>query len=255
MGKFLDYLKSVRLNESKSQLLDRLADAFGYDLVFGKNVKYDLTDDNVQLIYTCLNSLMFETGLGKIPIRCLSRDNICAELKAICEREGDSSYREPVGLFYGVYNVLIDNDICSLKPSDKLLFRDDSIFINMDELSHKSFVFCTATLCHEMIHFYDRIYGEYEMYQKTSLLTQIKRDTHLTPTFKRLKMSANNQNLDVISKIPFGYTSDMSDEKAVSAALATLNEKEFSEADIETRMHDIGDIHVINSKCAMITTF
>lgn len=50
----------------------------------------------------------------------------------------------------------------NFRPGDKIkLLDNDIIIINKSKLANRSFSLWLATICHEMIHYYDRLCGEY----------------------------------------------------------------------------------------------
>jgi len=101
-------------------------------------------------------------------------------------------------LFFGVHSVLYDNDLNTIKWTDKLILHDDVILLNMNHIHNKSLSFLIACLCHEMIHYYDRLFGEYCDFTKYTLITRIKKDKHNTMTFETMKEEANNLGIKVI---------------------------------------------------------
>lgn len=84
-----------------------------------------------------------------------------------------------------MYSCLFDTiDVASTHK--QFICYDDIIFINLDKLHDISFMMLISALCHEMIHYYDRMYGEYlDLFMFNLTHKNIVKDSHTTPTFKR----------------------------------------------------------------------
>ena len=115
--------------------------------------------------------------------------------------------------------------------------HDSIIMLNMDRITKKAnFAFTVACLCHEMIHYYDRLFGEYEELLKYECIHKIKINTHSTPTFKNFKNKALTMYLDVIDSGQ-GLDFDIVNKNAAELALSALDE-----SDIDNIMDHISQI-------------
>lgn len=217
------------IDESKSPLLDAFAEKFGEDVVFS-NKKIHLTNNNVKTIFDIFNLYLFDNELNynNILIECLPYNAICNMAKTIYDKykqHNDDEYIPPPESIYGMHYAIVINDVITY--DDPLIFADEEIiFLNMSKIDHKSFSLQAASLCHEMIHYYDRLFGEYKDKYKEYFISKIKPKMHSTPTFERKMKEANNNYIDVVKYIPQNQTSSQSDDKAVELALKALKESE-----------------------------
>ena len=101
-------------------------------------------------------------------------------------------------IFLGVYSVVLLNDVYSLKRTDELHFADDAILLNADHIENRSLAFAIACLCHEMIHYYDRLFGEYCIFTKCRFILGKDVDMHNTTTFENMTKTANKAGINVI---------------------------------------------------------
>ena len=62
----------------------------------------------------------------------------------------------PKNKFLGTHYVTIENDIDELTPTTPLEYSHKIIMMNLDKLKFRSFILNAASICHEMIHKYDR---------------------------------------------------------------------------------------------------
>ena len=118
-------------------------------------------------------------------------------------------------LFFGTYSVLYDNDLKTIKWNDKLILHDDVILLNMNHITNKSLSFLIACLCHEMIHYYDRLFSEYCNFTKFTMITKIKKDKHNTMTFETMKEEANNLGIKVIQQISKDTDAEILDKEGI----------------------------------------
>lgn len=227
----IKHWKSIlkKIDESKSLLLDVFAEKFGEDVVFS-NKCLQLSNHNVKAMFEIFNVHLFDSKLNinEIMIECLSYDDMCKMAKSIYnkyKRPTDDEYISPPQSIYGMHFAIALNDIFTY--DDPLIFANEEvIFLNMSKINNKSFSLQAASLCHEMIHYYDRLFGEYESRYKTFFISKIKPRLHDTPTFERKMKEANDNYIDVVKYIPNSQTPDQSDEKAVKLALQALKESE-----------------------------
>ena len=185
-----------RMDESKNALLSELFVAFGSNNLlkpFNGRIDKKILDK----CYNILNNFMFSSRLSKIPLIYESDVEI---RKFLMQR--NMKENEIPDLFFGTHSVLYDNDPKTIKWKDKLILHDDVILLNMNHITNKSLSFLIACLCHEMIHYYDRLFGEYCDFTKFTMITKIKKDKHNTMTFETMKEEANNIGIKVIQQIP-----------------------------------------------------
>lgn len=115
MKKFISFKKYLKLlnllNDSKSILLNTLADKFSPEIVFNKK-PFILTDTIALEICKILNIFLFNSKIINFPeIKVLTYNKICKELKYrhINYCNGDScSFIPPLNNFFGIHSILID---------------------------------------------------------------------------------------------------------------------------------------------------
>ena len=206
-----------KINESENQLMQALSNAFGKDKLFSRNFKDRFNEDFFNKCYNIFNKYFFFSKLDKIPIFYKS-DNYIRNF--LIDRKANKN--DIPDLFFGTHTILYDNDPKTLKMTDTLIIHDDIILLNMDHIENKSLVFAIACLCHEMIHYYDRLFGEYCTFTKFSIINNIRINTHNTPTFEDMKDKANELGINVIQEIPRNKNSKILDREAIELLFTKL---------------------------------
>lgn len=112
----------------------------------------------------------------------------------------------PKNTFLGEHYIVIENDFETLKPSDALVYSHEMILMNADKLQYRSFIFNVAALCHEMIHVYDKQFGDGEELDKLAILTKMdntsyNEHSHHTHTFLNKQGLAIANGIKVITKM------------------------------------------------------
>lgn len=217
----------VQMNESKSQILDVFASEFGNDIVFG-NAPFNPNDLDIKTIFGILNEYLFEPRLQYIPVKYLEYQSICNDVRTIFNKykqADDKDYELPPKTIYGMHFAIVLN--VEFSYSEPLIFADEEIiYLNKSILNGKSFSLHVSSLCHEMIHYYDRLYGEYQNRYKVYFITGEDPKLHDSPTFNQKMNDANNNYIKVVKNIPSGQTVDTSNTDAVTLAIAALEESE-----------------------------
>ena len=206
----IKHWKSVlkRMDESKNALLSELFATFNInDLLkpFNGRIDSKLLDD----CYIILNKYLFSLKLPKLPLIYESNDKI---RDFLIDRETNPN--NIPNIFFGVHSVTCDNDQIS-NWAESLQLHDDVILLNSSHINGKSLSFLIACLCHEMIHYYDRLFGEYCDFTKYTLITGIKKDKHNTMTFETMKEEANNLGIKVIQQIPKDKDIEILDKEGI----------------------------------------
>jgi len=216
------------MDESKSHLLDKFAKIFGEDVVFS-NKPFIQNDKNINVIFDIFNAYLFDNMLNKtILLKCLPYDDICKAAKIVYDKykkPTDADYISPPTSIYGMHFAIVLNDVFTY--DDPLIFADEEIlFLNESNIGNKSFALYASSLCHEMIHYYDRLYGEYKDKYKAYFISKKKIDLHNTSTFERKMKEANDNYINVVKNIPKTQTPSQSDNKAIDLVLQSLKESE-----------------------------
>ena len=238
------------MNEAEDQLLQALSDAFEKSKLFSKSYKRKFNEDFFRKAYDILNEHFFLSKLDKILVYYKSDADI---RKFLINRKMNKN--DIPDLFFGSYAILYDNDPETLKMTDELIIHDDVILLNKDHIEDKSLIFAIACLCHEMIHYYDRLFGEYCDFAKFTIITNIKKNIHNTMTFENMKDKANELGINVIQEIPKGKNAEILDKEAI----ALLYQK-FQNGEIIVENNSLDDSNMIisrfeNGKGGSITVF
>ena len=201
------------LDESAQTLLMKLEKAFGKDLV--SNQQVDLTLEQFEKIYKILNVFIFDNRLDHIPIRCMLIDDIINELHRLDEVEeisyqDYSSKRKSYGFYANAGDI--DESLPENQQIFSLKYRDHMIFLNMSKCNGLSFIKQVAVLCHEMIHYYDALYGQYKKFHQIEYLQKREKDDHLTLLFKQKKKEAREMGIPVSSFMDDSWK-ELSDEE------------------------------------------
>ena len=217
-----------QMDESKSPLLDAFTEEFGADVVFSRK-PFDSNIENFYLMFNIFNSYLFNNELDhSIEIKYLPYNSICKSTKAIYDKykkPNDDEYVPPPETIYGMHFAIVLND--TFTYDEPLIFaKEEIIFLNESKIKGTSFSLHLASLCHEMIHYYDRLFGEYKDQYKAFFISKKNPKLHNTPTFERKMKEANNNYIDVVKNIPKLQTSSQSDDKAIDLILQALKESE-----------------------------
>ena len=207
--------------------MSRLVKVFGEDLV--KNQHVNLSQSQVEQLYKILNNFVFDNILDDIPVKLMDIDNIIEELHRQDEVENIpyqdySSKKKSYGFYINVGDV--DESLSDNKQIFSLKYRNHMIYINQSKCNGLSFLKQVAVLCHEMIHYYDALYGQYKKFHQISYLQKREKNDHLTPTFKQKKKDARTMEIPVSSFI-VNFWENLSDEEFMKV-IEQLDESELS---------------------------
>ena len=196
----------AKIDESKSHLIDALINKFGEKVVRSEERNIILTTNLCYDILDVLNPLLFDGILKHIPIKCMKFDSIIADCKKNDNKheihDYDYNIKDPFGLF-ATYIETEDPTVKDLGLNDKLVSKDPVIYINYDKVYKTTFIFAVATLCHELIHYYDSLVGEYIEIKRMVAMGKIDKKNeakveHETKTFVDKLSEANSESVNVI---------------------------------------------------------
>ena len=158
-------------------------------------------------------------------------------------RKRDPECHIPDRHMLGMYSVMIEDDFNKITKNSILDLHDDVIVMNLDMLSQKSLIFNIASICHEMIHYYDRCFGEWQEMIKMECILEKHIDAHETTTFKRLMRLANSYSLKVI---PHMYTKnpDEIDYDTAVRMMSAVYDEQVDEQENEMPSTDYSKTHV-----------
>ena len=162
---------------------------------------------------------MFDNMLDDIPVKLMDIDNIIEEWHRQDEIEtipyqDYSSKKKSYGFYINIGDV--DESLSKDKWILSLVYRDHAIYLNNNKCKNRSFIFNVAVLCHEMIHYYDALYGQYKKYYQLSYIKKKEFKDHKTPTFINMKRKARKMEIPVSSFVSDDWT-NMTDEEFMNA--------------------------------------
>lgn len=216
-----------QLDESKSPLLDAFAEEFGADVVFS-NQPFEMNDAIANRMFKILNDTLFDSKIPIVPVKYMSYDDICrydCQFYNKYKEPKDDEYVNPPITIYGMHSAIVLNK--TFKYDEPLMFaKEEFIYLNSSKIKNTSFALNTASLCHEMIHAYDRFFGEYQDRYKAKFISNSELKIHDTPTFERKMKEANDNYIKVVKMIPKKQTVNQSNDNAIELALKALKESE-----------------------------
>ena len=224
------------MDESKSPLLNEFAKAFGEDVVFSKK-PFTLTNEFAVKIAKIINNILFDSMIVDFPeIKVVTYGHFCKNIKFYEMTYCNKSNNEIIcakNTFLGDHYVIIENDFNTLKYSDKLIYSHEIIFLNLDKLKYRSFVMNAAAICHEMIHVYDRQFGDGEGLDKYCILKNLpsyeyNRLSHITETFANKQKLAIANNLNVMTTM--NKKDKVLDKETIKLMLQALTPEELKSA-------------------------
>ena len=119
-----------------------------------------LTNESAMQIAKIINDVLLESMIVDFPdIRVVTYGQFC-KLFQFYEMKYCNKLKQniicPKNKFLGTHYVTIENDIDELTPNTPLEYSHKIIMMNLDKLKFRSFIMNAASLCHELIHEYDR---------------------------------------------------------------------------------------------------
>lgn len=207
------------MDESNNALLDAFAKTFAIDNMLKTPCNVKMDANLLDRCFSILNEHFFLSSLPKIP---LMYESDAAIRKFLMNRKTKRS--KIPSLFFGVHSVICENDIIT-SQNDKLDLHDDVILLNSNHINGRSISFLVACLCHEMIHYYDRLFGEYCDFIKYTMMTGIEVNKHNTATFEIMKEKANDLGVNVIQEIPIGKNAKILDKEAIALLFKKAQEE------------------------------
>lgn len=202
-----------QMNESKSQLLDICIKQFDEDIIFSNEQLFELTEQNIKILFKILDNWLFASKLSSIKDLKLFIGNP-VQLNSIIL---DYSNYIPIDLTKYVALYQPDRYDYTIDGKRISTIRKDAIFINIDFHDYTTFSYIFQALCHEMIHAYDMHFGKLFHYMMWALNTGappeiIDYNSHFTKVFKQkrndflnetnieIMINANNKDFDELCK-------------------------------------------------------
>lgn len=185
----MNELRIIDESEKNNACIDELVEQFGKEQVFDKN-KNNLNQNDYCKIFDILNKHIFKNNLKKIQINYFSFDKIIKTLK----NNAVSIENLPENDIFAFYFVSYD----IVHQSKSMNIKNEIIFLNKDNLQHMNFIYAVNVICHEMIHYYDRLFGEYETIVASEIKKRNSQNFHYTTTFLTKQRQAYNMRLYII---------------------------------------------------------
>jgi len=143
--------------------------------VFNKK-PFILTDESALQIARIINDFLFDSMIVDFPeIKAVTYGQFC-KLYQFYEMTYCNKLKQniifPKNKFLGTHYVTIENDLDELTPTTPLEYSHKIIMMNLDKLKFRSFIMNAASICHEMIHEYDRQFGDGENVDRYCAVTQ-----------------------------------------------------------------------------------
>ena len=218
------------MNESSSELLNAFAQNFSLKVVFSKR-PFTLTDESALQIAKIINDFLFDSMIVDFPeIKVVTYGQFC-KLYQFYEMTYCNKLKQniifPKNKFLGTHYVTIENDLDELTPTTPLEYSHKIIMMNLDKLKFRSFIMNAASICHEMIHEYDRQFGDGENVDRYCVATQQdpNKYSHRTQTFINKQNLAVANNLKVISVMD--KKDKILDKEAIKLMLQALSPEEL----------------------------
>lgn len=187
----------IQMSESKSKLLDICISKFNEDVIFSKEQKFELTSENIEILFKIFDEYFFNMRLSSEK-----------DLKLF---SGNKTDLETTISQYTQDKLDFDNFIALYQPLQcwqrnlqnnkvRLVIPKDAIFINTQSHRFSSFSYIAQALFHEMIHAYDMHVGGLYSYVVWAINAGAPKEvidynSHLTKVFKQEKqkfMDATN---------------------------------------------------------------
>lgn len=181
--------------------VDALENEFGHDLVASKEYTYNLTKEDLKKIYNILNFTLFGNDLGNIRLEYWPKGFIIDKLNDNAVKSGvlDKKHNDIIccGAFSAVCEDVLDNH-GNIVDID---IHDEIIMMNKTYMSDCIFIFAVASICHEMIHYYDRFTKEFHDKQLKASQTDEDFDSHKDEMFQHMMMEANSSGINVVESL------------------------------------------------------
>ena len=194
-----------RMDESVyNNVIDVLIDEFGKDVVLSKKFNYTLTQQDLKKIFSILNKHFFGNEIKFLPVVLWPMSKLVDKLNYHAKMSGDENKEIHHTRCFGVHTSICADVFGEHGELVDLKIHDDYLIINSSEMKNLIFIFAVAVICHEMIHVYDQqtsneIHDMELEWEKDHDKT--KPDFHNTSIFRSKMQEANNNGINVVSKL------------------------------------------------------
>jgi hypothetical protein len=189
------------MSESHEKCIDALISEFGHDLVTSREYNYNLTKDDLTKIYSILNYTLFNNELGQIRLEYWPEGFIVDKLNEHALKSGVIDKKSHAAKCYGVFSAICKDVVDNRNDIVALDIRDEIIMMNKTYLNNCIFIFAVASICHEMIHFYNRFSTEFYEKQLNASKTNNDFDCHKDEVFQDMMREANAHGINVVESL------------------------------------------------------
>ena len=164
--------------------------------IFQKN---QINDDDILFIFKIVNKHLFNNKLKKIDIVVDNTKNIIQIVKD-CYKKYNLTFTGFNTEFVAFCNGIItnsDEELNNIEDTSLINIADIKIFINKDYISKCLTIEVVDYIAHEMIHYYDYLYGTFKQDYLNAYLTNNDIESHKTLTFNIYRNKANKFGLNI----------------------------------------------------------
>lgn len=219
------------MTESHKKCVDALVSEFGRKLVYSKKYDYNLTKTDLKKIYNILNYTLFSNALGQIQLEYWPERLVVNKLNENALKSGVIGKQKKRAPCYGAYSAVCRDVLDKRGKIVDISISDDVIMLNKTYLKDCIFIFAVASICHEMIHFYDRFTDEFHNNQLKASQTGIGFDSHKDILFQHMMEQANKNGINVVETLantPF----ELANSSARYALKNVLGEEDGSDTHV-----------------------
>ena len=187
---FKDFYEGKHLILENETVLLEFEKAFPSEVVRGdpKERPFDFSSNNMQNVFDILNRVVFDSKLNNTTLYSLNSVEICELLANEYDTHEDPEQMEHHMAFHILWPYEgTGNDRFRYVKTDK-----EAIVFN-NSFGRCSFGYAAATLCHEMIHMYDYIFGDALKRGYAKNTYHIDFDEHLSQVFRQFMKKAREE--------------------------------------------------------------
>ena len=197
------YLRLISEDNKNLKLLKDLKKEFPNELDYYESLYKLKYKDIYQKIFKILNENIFNNKIPEIEIKVDLFKNLNVYKNEIEKQYKIENHNNmQINDAGQVFSILLNSEeeLSTINDANDIKILIKAVLINKQVIFNKNLGFLINTICHEMIHLYDILYGTY----KEDLLKSIKENSvlnsHNTKTFKKYVKKANMLGLNVVEK-------------------------------------------------------
>lgn len=231
------------MNESEGQLHKKLYSLFG-DSLYDANTMSSIDSSNLRSTFTILNAELFDNKLQPL-------DPLVLSTSQIQELFDKYKHNDNPNNMYALYMPIPNWHEMELNNM-KTILDNQFLIVNSTTCKYASTSFIVNALCHEMIHYYDTMFGDVLALVLDSYRSNKMFNEHLTHIFEEKSKEANSMSLTIFpdaSGIPLDKLSNLS-------AMRLARKKPINEIESLEELEDevIGNARMKNFKPHHVAT-